>query len=580
MPIRTAFALCFSIGAFLAIGTPATGQDNPLRPVKTETPADTMRTFMDAMESYRRAFENQNEAEMEFSLGRAVRTLDLSNLAPLVRPDASKEAAIYLKEVIDRVIKVDYDYIPPGKHDPNIRSPWRLKGTDIKIVKVSDHERAGEYLFSQDTVERVKQFYNLVQDLPYKDGTGHGAHYQAPWLQKHVPSWLRGNLWGVHTWQLLGGFIGILFGLIIKRTVLSFSTLFLRLAAKSKNQLDDEIVLSLRQPLSWVIASLFWFIILQFLQFEGLILSALGTLVQVIFSASLVWVFYRLSSVFSVYLDVWLHKSDIALDEQLIPLINKSIRIFVVIFGTLISLQNLGINVMSLIAGLGLGGLAFALAAKDTAANLFGSLMIFSDSPFRVGEWVKFGSVEGTVEEVGFRSTKVRTFYNSLITVPNAQIASAAIDNMGRREFRRIVASVYLTMDTPTEKIEAFLEGTKNIIKANDFTRKDYFHVILKGYNDYAFDIMLYFFLKVDDWGKELLERQNIFLEITRLAETLGVKFAFPTQDIKVQQASPQDQNQQSKAQLANIAKDFAKNGAKSEPEGRGIFTPPFLEST
>ena len=221
-------------------------------------------------------------------------------------------------------------------------------------------------------------------------------------------------------------------------------------------------------------------------------------------------------------------KTESTLDDHLAPLITKALRVFVILFGMLLSIQSLGFNVMSLMAGLGLGGLAFALAAKDTAANLFGSIMIILDRPFKVGDWVNSDGVEGTVEEVGFRSTRVRTFYNSLITIPNSNLANAHIDNLGVREFRRTVLNLGITYSTTSKQIETFIQGIKEIILKNNYTRKDYFHVVFNNYGDFSLNIMVYYFLKVPDWGQELLEKQNINLEILKLAENIGVEFAFP----------------------------------------------------
>src|SRR5690606_24921192 len=137
--------------------------------------------------------------------------------------------------------------------------------------------------------------------------------------------------------------------------------------------------------------------------------------------------------------------TDSKLDDQLVPLLRKAMKIFVVLVGALFLLQNLDVNVASLVAGLGIGGVAVALAAKDTIANFFGSLMIFIDRPFQIGDWVKIGETEGIVEVVGFRSTRVRTFYNSLVTVPNAHFTEAAIDNLGMREYRRTSTVLNLT---------------------------------------------------------------------------------------------------------------------------------------
>lgn len=553
---------------------------DPLEPVKTDTPQDTVRTFMRAMKHYRDAVKDQDDHIKYVALDRAVRTLDTSYLPVVVRKDAGREAAIFLKEVIDRLLLIDYNRIPPGKDDPNIRSPWRLKDSEIKIVKVEKGDRKGEYLFSSETVSRVKEFYNLLKDRPYVKGAS-GAGYEAPWLQEKVPDWLKGSFFGIWRWQFLGAFFAIFIGLLFRRLIFWLINFLGSFASRSKSRLDDKVLAVIPLPASWVGASAFWFVAIAFLRFEGIVLSTLNTLVQIIFSFSLVWSFYRMAAVLSDYVKVAAEKTNMGLDEQLVPIISKSMRIFVVLVGSLVAFQNLGINVMSLVAGLGLGGLAFALAAKDTAANLFGSVMIFSDSPFRIGDWVKFSNVEGTVENIGFRSTKVRTFYNSLITVPNATVASVAVDNMGRRRYRRVHSTLGLTYDTSPDEMEAFLEGVKNIIKANPSTRKDYFHVVFSGYRDSHLEVMLYFFLEVPDWSQELVQRQNIYLEVLRLAKELKISFAFPTQTLHVESLPSEGKIPRQPLDstvLASCAKEFGKGGSQASPGGRGIFTPPFLE--
>ena len=143
-------------------------------------------------------------------------------------------------------------------------------------------------------------------------------------------------------------------------------------------------------------------------------------------------------------------------DDLLIPMVGKSLKVFVAVVGTIFTADNLNINVTNLLAGLGLGGLAFALAAKDLVGNFFGSLTILLDRPFHIGDWIIIGDVEGTVEQVGFRSTRVRTFYNSVITLPNALLTTTKVDNMGARRYRRMKTMLGITYDTSPEKIDEF----------------------------------------------------------------------------------------------------------------------------
>ncbi len=563
-------------------GYVADAKGNPLAPLKLDNPRDTVRSFMSAMSDYNAGVDTSDK-ELRGRIDDAIRCLNLGDTPFVLRKEKGSRAAIYLKEVIDRVIIIDYEKIPETGDDPTkplLR--WRLKDTEIVISRVDTGDRAGEYLFSEDTVYRAEEFYDKVKLLSYKSGSGAGARYREPWLDHVIPDWARTKWVLFPNWQWIGLFLAIFLGLIIKSITQSLTHLLKRFTSRTDAEWDDQIIDAIDRPAGTITASLFWFFSIYVLRFEGIALAVLSVTVQIIFSVCTIWLVYRLVNVLIRYLKVITSKTETTLDDQLVPLIGKSLKIFVVVFGVLVMFQNLGVNVMSVLAGLGLGGLAFALAAKDTCANLFGSIMILLDRPFNIGDWVIVGDTEGSVEEIGFRSTRIRTFYNSQITVPNAVIANANIDNMGRREYRRIKAYFGLTYDTPAEKMEAFLEGIKNIVEANPYTRKDYYHVVFNGYGGSSLEVLLYCFLKVPDWATELVERQNIYLEILRLAETVGVSFAFPTQTLHVETLPGQDPIRQShvtdRGKLAEIASDFGPGGKESKPAGMGLFKPPFRE--
>jgi MscS family membrane protein len=186
---------------------------------------------------------------------------------------------------------------------------------------------------------------------------------------------------------------------------------------------------------------------------------------------SIVLSVYRLVDVLADRMAAKADETESKLDDQLVTLVRKALKVLVILSGALFLLQNLDVNVGSLVTGLGIGGVAVALAAKDTIANFFGSLMIFIDRPFQIGDWVKIGDTEGIVEVVGFRSTRVRTFYNSLVTVPNAHFTESAIDNIGLRQYRRVKTTLCITYDSAPEQIQAFVEGIRAIKVANPHTR-------------------------------------------------------------------------------------------------------------
>ncbi len=557
-------------------------KNNPLQPVRTDSPRDTMRTFMEAMEQYRLGIESGNK-KLKNKINDAVRCLNLESTPYLLRKDAGREAAIFLKEVIDRIIVIDYEKIPETAEE--LGSPfWRLKNTEISIGKVETGDRMGEWLFRPDSTYRAREFYETVKHLNYLPGTGGGAHYKKSMLDQVIPAWAQNQILGFYHWQWMGLLTAIFLGFIFKSFVQFIIRLIRRFAEKTKTNWDVRLIEVVERPIALISAVAVWFVFVQVLRFEGVIKTVLLISLQLVLSFAFIRLAYLLTQLFGDFLKSRSKDSRFPVDDQLVPLINKTLRVFVVVIGCLLMIQNLGINIMSLLAGLGLGGLAFALAAKDTAANLFGSIMIFLDKPCKVGDWIKVDAVEGTIEEIGFRSTRMRTFYNSLISVPNSVLATANIDNMGARQFRRVKTVLGVAYDTPPEKMEAFLAGIINIIENNPFTRKDYYHVVFNDYADCSLNILVYFFLKVPDWAAELVERQNIFLEIHRLAHELDVEFAFPTQTLHVgsfpEKLPLRTPTHYSVEELEKKAEQFSHGSAFARPNGLGIYNPPFKQKS
>ena len=255
-------------------------------------------------------------------------------------------------------------------------------------------------------------------------------------------------------------------------------------------------------------------------------------------------------------------QSSISITKHLLPYSKKIVKSLIAIVAVLIFLQNSGINVSSLLAGLGIGGIAIALAAKETLGDFFGGFAVIADKPFSVGDWIICNEVEGTVEDIGFRSTKVKTFYDSLLTIPNSVISDSVIDNLGKRQARRTRATLDLTYDTSPEKIQAFVEGVKNIIKSNSHTRKDYYQCYFSDYGSHSLKILLNFFLRVSDWDTELSQKQNIFLEILRLAKELEIDFAFPTRTLDWPSKNKKDKQEFSAQELKKKIQSFGQTNS------------------
>lgn len=226
-------------------------------------------------------------------------------------------------------------------------------------------------------------------------------------------------------------------------------------------------------------------------------------------------------------------------DDQLVPVVRKLAKVTVVIVGSLLIVQNLGGQVGSLLAGLGIGGAALALASKDTIANLFGSIVVFVDRPFQVGDWVEIGQHEGTIEEVGLRVTRIRTFANSLITVPNSSLTTTAINNWSRMRKRRIKLTIGVTYDAKPAQLQAGVVAIREVLRDDERISQDFMLVNFTDFGASSLDIFVYAFTLTTRWDEYMQIREELLLEFMRRFEQLGLSFAFPSQSLYIERMPP-----------------------------------------
>ncbi len=258
---------------------------------------------------------------------------------------------------------------------------------------------------------------------------------------------------------------------------------------------------------------------------------------RTLFVLAIGWFTFRLVDVIEFFLLRWTAKTDTLLDDQLVPLIRKTLRLFVIIMLGLFIAQNiLGLKIGTLVAGLGIGGLAFALAAKDTLSNLFGSMTIFSDRPFHLGDRIKISGHDGIVEEVGFRSTRIRTLMGHQVVIPNATVANEFVENIGRRPYLKRTFEVGLTYDTTPDKLRRGVEIIHEMFDAH----KEHFDPDTNArvhFTDFAacsLNISIcYWFAKVD-WEAYLQFNHEFNMELLQRFNDEGLEFAFPTQTLYV----------------------------------------------
>jgi MscS family membrane protein len=311
------------------------------------------------------------------------------------------------------------------------------------------------------------------------------------------------------------------------------------LTKRTKTILDDAFFEAAEKPLSWLILLFGIWAAVMVLKPSSDVLPLLdiaergGRMISIVL---IVWFLWRLIDGVSTYALAKAKNTDSSLDDQLIPFVSKTIKLFLIVTGVLVVAQNMGYSISGLIASLGIGGIAVAMAAKDTIANLFGSIMLLVDRPFMVGDWIKTSKFEGVVEEIGFRSTRIRTFAQTLVNVPNSMLANMVIDNIDARSKRRIKMRIGITYATSTEKMQQAVAGIEKILKDHPGVDQDFSLVKFDNFDDSALSIFLYYFSKDKNWTVYLQVRQEVNLQIMQLLESLELEFAFPSQSLYIEQ--------------------------------------------
>jgi len=312
-----------------------------------------------------------------------------------------------------------------------------------------------------------------------------------------------------------------------------------KVTSKTETQLDNVLLTAAERPGSMLIFVVGVLISVHLLNppaasypIIGLVDSA-GRIASIVIG---VWFLWRLLEGLSVYFTERAKETDSSLDDQLVPFIAKTLKIFLVLTAVLVVAQNMGYSVSGLIASLGIGGIAIAMAAKDTIANIFGSVMILVDRPFVVGDWIKTDEFEGVVEQVGFRSTRIRTFARTLVNVPNSTLANMVVDNIDSRSERRIKMRIGLTYNTTPAKMAAAIAGIENILVNHPGVDQKYKLVKFDEFEGSSLSIFLYYFSASKVWEEYLQVRQEVNLEIMQLLESLELEFAFPTRTLHIEQ--------------------------------------------
>ena len=346
------------------------------------------------------------------------------------------------------------------------------------------------------------------------------------------------NLLGVALWIYLVAFGAIFLSFLLKKVAGILWVKAIQTSTKTKFVFDTLLLKAISKPAEWAIVLGGFFIAFLILPIPQKPVDIARFFRAALTGASVALVVWFAIRLVDGLAGLWADKAartDTRLDDQFVPIARRSAKVFLVIIGIVLVLQNLGYSVGSLLAGLGIGGIVVAMASKDTMSNLFGSLVIFIDQPFQIGDWIEIDNIEGTVEEVSLRTTRIRTFSDSLITLPNLLFTTSSINNWSRMRKRRIKMTIGVAYATPREKIEAFVKAIREVIEQDEKILHDAYFVNFDAFGPSSLDIFIYCFAATANWGEYLEIKQAFLLKIMSRAAELSIKFALPTQSIHVE---------------------------------------------
>ena len=340
--------------------------------------------------------------------------------------------------------------------------------------------------------------------------------------------------------NIIGAFFSFFFFLVLRKLFANLVINVLHPFTKTtKINYDERIILALKGPLTFVfiIIGVRLFFALLFLETEFI-----NMIINSMIAYNVFWAIYELSHALRGLVYRFTARFNPELSHEMGNFILAFIRGIIIAVGLGVILRVWGINVAGLVAGLGIGGLAFALAAKDTAANLFGSIALLLDKSIRIGEWIKIDGVEGVVEDIGMRTTKIRSFQKSLITLPNQVIANSPIENFSRRGIRRIKMTIGLTYDTSSEQMQKVLVDIKSMLQTHKgISQRDTMLVNFTTFDDSSLGILIYTFSNTSNWAKYMSIKEDVNLKIMKIVEENRTAFAFPSQSLYLESMPQSD---------------------------------------
>ncbi len=436
--------------------------------------------------------------------------------------------AIQLKEVLDgQGLFVRLNTIPATKNymDSSIMqhifTPFPLENRDIYLERIS-----GKWYYSQETADKMADIHSSL--YPW------GTRY----LLDIAPQWSTSDFGGLKIWKWLGIAILVFLGFLLYWGFKALSYLIIRRQIVQRLHLvenKDKLTRQMARASGLLITFLVLSRLYPALRLPVELAQPLRLTLSIFIAVMIFLLIYRLLRIIMAYFKEGAAKTETKMDDQIIPLINGALTALVVVAAFFYILSLLHVNVAALIAGLSIGGIALALAAQDTVRNLLGSIMVFLDQPFQVGDFVEIDGQFGSIIEVGIRSTRIMAPDTSIISLPNGTVANMKLRNLGARHYRLFETEIGVTYDTPPERIEQFIDGIRHIMKVHPKVVQEEKFIYFSKLADSSLNIFIRVHINTLYWDVELEVKEGIYLDIIRLAHVLGIRFAFPSRALYIE---------------------------------------------
>ncbi len=540
------------LAAFLALlATIAFAQEpaNLLKPVDRSSPRAALKTFLDSGDAlgaflahdYLPSPSRERFRRLIALSETPLQSLDLSELAPAARPKTGRAAAVALYEVLSRIPLPPVDEIPDASQVKQSAgggpTRWVIPNTEIALVRTPSGTRSDEFLFSADTVARAGEFYQRVRELPYRrplplqgvhDVFATGGAWMIPyaWIQS-LPASLRVPIAEQSAWKWIG--LALLLLLL---------ALFLWLAYRV-SQLGDHQSRFLRalaqfaMPASLLaVTPLAAYLALVQINLAGSVGSAIEIAATVLMFVASAWMAWRLAPVVAEAIIASPRIAPESIDAHVIRVVARLLGIFGGMALLAAGADRLGAPVYGVVAGLGVGGLAIALAARPSVENLIGGMSLFADKPIRVGDFCKYGDMTGTVEAIGLRSSRIRGPDRTVTTIPNAAMARMPIVNLTQRDRMLLKAVIGLRCETTPEQLRYLLVKLRELLLSHPRVHPDPARARFTSFGASSLDIEVFAYVTTRDSAEFLGIQEDILLRIMDLVEESGAALAFPSQTL------------------------------------------------